>query len=110
MSGGMDAHVKVWNAQGGCDFSQKCAGAVLSLAATADPQGKAIVLCGLVDGTIELRQPDAGFKLRATLSSRFSVGHAGEVRALCCGEAYFCSVGADSKLMVWQWVAPLPQS
>jgi len=108
MTGAMDGLVKVWNGQGGCDFSQKCAGAVLSLDATLDAGSKTIVLCGLVDGTVELRQPDAGFKLRATLSNRFSVGHTSEVRGLCCGEGYFCSVGADSKLMVWQWVAPLP--
>jgi len=32
----------------------------------------------------------------------------GELKALCVGDAYFCSGGADNKLMVWQWVAPLP--
>lgn len=109
VSGSMDAHLKVWNSSGGCDFTQKCNGAILALDATQDPAGKAVVVIGLVDGTVELRQPDLGFKLRSTLSNKFSVGHNGSVRALCCGEAYFCSVGDDSKLMVWQWVAPLPQ-
>jgi len=108
LTGSLDQHVKVWNSQGGNDFDQKCGGQVLSLCATADPSGKAIVLVGLTDGTVELRQPDLGFRLRATLSNRFSVGHTGSIHALCAGESYFCSVGADAKLMVWQWVGPLP--
>ena len=73
-----------------------------------DPGQKQIVLVGLVDGTIELRQPDLGFRLRATLSNRFSVGHPDQLKALCAGDGYFCSGGADAKLMVWQWVGPLP--
>ena len=108
LTGSMDSHLKVWNASGGCDFTQKCNGAILALCVTSEPANKAVVVVGLVDGTVELRQPDIGFKLRATLSNRFSVGHSGEVRAVCAGDGYFCSVGADAKLMVWQWVAPLP--
>ncbi|KAH8043747.1 sulfuric ester hydrolase [Aureococcus anophagefferens] len=76
VSGSMDAHLKVWNSSGGCDFTQKCNGAILALDATQDPAGKAVVVIGLVDGTVELRQPDLGFKLRSTLSNKFSVGHA----------------------------------
>jgi len=108
LTGSLDQHVRVWNGQGGCDFAQKCGGQVLALCTTQDPSNKAVVLVGLADGTVELRQPELGFRLRATLSNRFSVGHHSEVKALCAGDAYFCSVGADSKLMVWQWVAPLP--
>ncbi|KAH8060898.1 sulfuric ester hydrolase [Aureococcus anophagefferens] len=77
VSGSMDAHLKVWNSSGGCDFTQKCNGAILALDATQDPAGKAVVVIGLVDGTVELRQPDLGFKLRSTLSNKFSVGHNG---------------------------------
>ena len=46
--------------------------------------------------------------MRATLSNRFSVGHPDQLKALCAGDGYFCSGGADAKLMVWQWVGPLP--
>ena len=108
LTGSMDRHVKVWNSSGGCDHDQSCGGPVLSLCTTVDPGQKQIVLVGLVDGTIELRQPDLGFRLRATLSNRFSVGHPDQLKALCAGDGYFCSGGADAKLMVWQWVGPLP--
>ena len=108
LTGSMDRHVKVWNSSGGCDHDQQCGGPVLSLCTTVDPGQKQIVLVGLVDGTIELRQPDLGFRLRATLSNRFSVGHPDQLKALCAGDGYFCSGGADAKPMVWQWVGPLP--
>mmetsp|Transcript_5394 Transcript_5394/g.19587 ORF Transcript_5394/g.19587 Transcript_5394/m.19587 type:complete len:433 (-) Transcript_5394:69-1367(-) len=108
MSGSMDASIKIWGPQATCEFTQKTAVPVLSLEATMDAAGKPICVIGLMDSTVELRQPDLGFRLRATLSSRFSVGHVGDVRALCCGDQYFCSGASDGKLMVWQWVAPLP--
>ena len=88
LTGSLDQHVRVWNGQGGCDFAQKCGGQVLALCTTQDPGNKAVVLVGLADGTVELRQPELGFRLRATLSNRFSVGHHSEVKALCAGDAY----------------------
>ena len=71
-----------------------------------------ILLVGLINGNIEMRSPQSGFMVRATLgiSSATRVGHAasGPVRALFAGEGYWCSGGEDGKLMVWQWSGPMP--
>ena len=74
---------------------------MLSLCTTVDPGQKQIVLVGFVDGTIELRQPDLGFRLRATLSNRFSVGHPDQLKAACAGRRPpLFGAGPDPKLMV----------
>ena len=108
ITGSLDCSFRAWDFAANCAFDHTTASPVMALGATIDPAGLPILLVGLQDGSIELRHPQLGFKLRATLNPNITQGHRGEVRAITVGERYFCSGGADGHLMVYQWLAPLP--
>mmetsp|Transcript_6480 Transcript_6480/g.27274 ORF Transcript_6480/g.27274 Transcript_6480/m.27274 type:complete len:484 (+) Transcript_6480:216-1667(+) len=111
VTAGLDSCFKAWDAAGNLAFDKPGLPAPVMALATAGGGVSAaapLLLLGLQDGTVEIRQPTTQFKLRATLNATVTQGHRGEVRALATGDQYFCSAGSDGRLMVWQWVAPLP--
>lgn len=126
-SGSKDRSLKVWDAMGAIQVSIVTHSPILALdtALSAGPNGSPILVVGLQDGTVELRQPNPGFMLRASISPNTAggpgggpshhrpppsgVGHKGAVNDLICSANFFCSAAADGHLMVWQWKQPLPQ-
>ncbi|KAJ8611189.1 hypothetical protein CTAYLR_003585 [Chrysophaeum taylorii] len=110
-TGGKDSSLKIWDANGVLQLSHATHAPVLALdtAPNAAPNNSPVVVVGLDDGSIELRQPHPNFMLRAALSTTYSpAGHRGPVHTLICSANFFCSGAADGHLMVWQWKHPFP--
>mmetsp|Transcript_9331 Transcript_9331/g.12929 ORF Transcript_9331/g.12929 Transcript_9331/m.12929 type:complete len:461 (+) Transcript_9331:31-1413(+) len=108
VTGSLDASFRAWDVHGNLALEHKTSAPVTALATTADRTSNTLLLVGLQDGNIEIRQPSLRFKLRAILNFSMTQGHRGEVRAFTTGDGYFCSVGNDGHLMVWQWTGNLP--
>lgn len=119
-TGSRDRALKVWDTNGKLQVSANTHAPVLALdTASAGPAGQPIVVVGLEDGTVELRQPNPNLMLRASILAIQGsgphrapqsnlAGHAGAVHDLICSVNFFCSAAADGHLMVWQWKQPLP--
>ena len=100
ITGSLDGTFRAWDKAANLAFDHATSSPVTALASCTDPGGLPILLVGLQDGSIELRQPQIAFKLRATLNPNITQGHRADVRAICVGERYFCSAATDGHLMV----------
>merc|ERR1712151_1439557 len=110
LSGSLDGTVKAWNGETGeCLASENHNQGVISMALNTDVKGIPIVLCGLEDGTLMIRnmlqtQNLAPFTPLVAISN-FSHNnvHEGAIQSIKSGPSNtFYTGGRDGKLLVWQ--------
>ena len=106
ISSGMDSRVLVWSLAGPTFaqvFDEKQDDAITCICGTTDAAGVAVLLIGLQDGSIVIKElPSFDFKF--VLSARENSGHREAVRRLFAGPAgVFFSVGEDGSCFAWQW-------
>jgi WD40 repeat protein len=109
LSSSLDGTIKAWNgANGECVVSHEHQAGVVSMALSQDKSQHPIILIGLDNGNIMIRnlvqtQKAPAFALILTLSSYFSVGHSGAVRSVAEGpHQTFYTGGQDGQLLVLQ--------
>jgi Zinc finger C-x8-C-x5-C-x3-H type (and similar)/WD domain, G-beta repeat len=114
LSSSLDSTIKAWNgATGECVASEAHDEGVVTMSLAKDAAGHELLLIGLESGNIMCRNlvqtaKAPAFQLLFTLSTRYSAGHESHVKAIAQGPAAtFYSVGADGKMLVWQFTGDL---
>ena len=114
VSASRDRHLKVWDGSNGQMQAEKDCGCPLTTLAAVDSPAGQLLLCGLEDGTIALRQFNPNFNLGFELTSSNASGHRTAVRAIIrlqnpVQDKLFFVSGCDSGFMnIWSLaLAPL---
>jgi len=114
LSSSLDGTIKAWNGVNGeCVASESHGEGVVSMSLAKDAQNNELLLIGLESGNIMCRNlvqtaRTPAFQLLFSLVSKFSVGHQGAVKSVAQGPAAtFYTVGADGKMLVFQFTGDL---
>lgn len=115
LSGSLDGDVKAWNGTTGqCVASEGHGEGVISMSMATDSNGKPLLLLGLESGNIMARNLEPTAKIQKAfasimnLSSRYSAGHEGAVKALLAGtHGTFYSGGIDGKVLAFELTGDL---
>jgi WD40 repeat protein len=114
LSSSLDGTIKAWNGTTGeCVASETNGEGVVTMVVAQDAQGNQVLLIGTESGSILCRNlvqtPKApAFSLLFIMTSFFSAGHQGAVKAITAGPAAtFYTGGADGKLLVLQLTGDL---
>lgn len=110
ISGSLDGTIKAWNGETGeCLASENNNVGVVSMALTSDIKGNPMLLCGLIDGSLVIRnvlqiQNSPAFSALVCLTSFYHpTNHEGAIQCIKSGPSNsFYSGGKDGKLIVWQ--------
>lgn len=111
LSGSLDGNIKAWRGDNGdCVASETHGAGVVCMALSSDPKGNALVLSGLDNGSIMIRNvlqtpSTPAFTLIVTLNANvLHFGHQNvPVKCLKAGPFNtFYSGGSDGQLIVWQ--------
>lgn len=110
LSGSLDGTIKAWNgATGECLASEDHNIGVVSMSLNTDPKGNPIVLIGLEDGQLMIRnilqiQGVAPFSLIVSLAKFYQTNnHDGAIQCIKSGPSNtFYTGGKDGRLLVWQ--------
>lgn len=115
LSGSLDGTIKAWNGETAeCLATENHNQGVVSMALNTDTKGNPIVLCGLEDGTLMIRNVlqtanCPAFSLLVSLNKiTLPNNHDGPIQCIASGPSNtFYSGGEDGKLIVWQLTGDL---
>ena len=110
LSGSFDGSIKAWNGETGeCLANESQNQGIVSMALNTDAKGNTLVLCGLDDGALMIRnvlqtQNTQAFTLLAVLNKHIlNNNHDGSLLCIKTGPSNtFYTGGKDGKLIVWQ--------
>ncbi|TDH71065.1 hypothetical protein CCR75_002802 [Bremia lactucae] len=104
MSGGLDCEIIVWSLTPPFQqlFKETQDSQVTALCGTQDAAQAPILLIGMADGTISIKELPS-FAYKTTLSANLNRGHQDAIRRISTGPINtFFSTGNDRKMIAWQ--------